>query len=47
MDVFDAVRTVLAMRNYKDTPVPRHSIHDTDGVVRRDRFQLGWIHGTG
>jgi len=39
MDVFEAVRTLLAVRNYKDTPIP-------DAVVRRI-VEAGRLTGSG
>ena len=39
MDVFDAIRTLLAVRSYKDTPVP-------DAVVRRI-VEAGRLTGSG
>src|SRR5215467_14340908 len=39
MDVFEAVRTLLAVRSYRDTPIP-------DGVVRRI-VEAGRLTGSG
>jgi nitroreductase len=39
MDVFDAIRTLLAVRSYQDTPVP-------DAVVRRI-VEAGRLTGSG
>ena len=38
MNVYEAVRTVLAVRSYQDKPIPTEAIH---------RLELGWLSWTG
>ena len=42
MEVFDAVRTVLAVRNYRDSPVPPDSVHR---IVEAGRLTASSMNG--